>query len=52
VREFDHPDLADPALHLHLCDPKNPIVVFASVGGVNTYIAEMFEAKSFEYVDG
>ena len=49
--KLDDPDVTNSALHLHLCDAKDSIVVLASIGGVNAHVAKVFEAKAFKYVN-
>jgi hypothetical protein len=51
MRKLDDPDMTDSALHLHLCDAEDSIVVLTPVGSVDAHITKMFEAKAFKHVN-
>ena len=48
MRKLDYPDLTESALHFHLCDAENSIVVLAPVSGVYANITQVFETKAFK----
>jgi hypothetical protein len=52
VGKLDDPDLANSALHLHLCDAENAVVALAPVSGIDANITKVFETKSFNELNG
>jgi hypothetical protein len=48
VGKLDDPDVTNSALHLHLCDAEDSIVVLASIVA---HVGKVFEGKAFKDVN-